>query len=731
MQSRHFIAAVALVTVTGCRPAPPAAGGVVSVAPAAVPHADADASASPTTGAIAGTVMLAGRPFTGATVCALGTHADDDAELACVTSQPGGTYRFAALAPATYRVWAAAGSTASQPRQGIALAAAQTRDDVALTLQGGLVPVRGRAIDSRGRPIAGVTLVVDGHGTGDVVASTVVTDAAGAFTAWAPPGEVDIASYVAGEPLGGRRAAAPVGSLQLQVRRERLVQGRVVLATTGAPVAGALVREAASRGDAGAGVRTDATGRFQIGIEPAGWTQLAGSAPGLYGVAAAALVRISDDPSEIVIALHPAAQVRGRLVVAAATGSQPCSSERRAVVLQSASLGVPAAISATGEAVFDAVPPGRYDVHAACGSYPARAYPPVVVGEAAVDGLAWTFDAGLVVRGQVTALVTQAPLARVRVEVAGRFAWTDHTGNFEVLGVPPGSHQLTCARTGYAEATVSVVGAAGAPTPIAVALEPRTPTTGQLSLTVMDERGSDLLDPSVRITGEGRDETLFCMVTCEVPDLLPGHYQVTAGTRSAPVVIAAGATSSVGLVVPALPGVVTGIVVDATGQPVAGARVTVAGDPRIWGPLAATDATGAFRLEGIAGAPMTLVATLEDGARGTVKAVQPGSSVRIGLVPPASVSARVVEADGTPARWAAVTAMARGTREHHVVRTFEQGGEVTLRGLPAGDYQLVVDGATATGVGVTLGPGAHRSGITLTAPGPVAGQTGRVPGHAR
>jgi protocatechuate 3,4-dioxygenase beta subunit len=180
--------------------------------------------------------------------------------LASRRTDATGTAWFDAPLDATYRFRARAAGLASATSPARALhGALDAAPAVVLRLERGF-PLTGRAVDEEGTPLPGVFVWADEERR--------TTDAKGAFRFDAlPPRDVEIhAARPGGAPYLVERIRFPaISDFTVVMPRGGVVRGRVTLAGTGEPVAGARV---AVQGGHRAVAHTDADGRYSIDALP-------------------------------------------------------------------------------------------------------------------------------------------------------------------------------------------------------------------------------------------------------------------------------------------------------------------------------------------------------------------------------------------------------------------------------------------------------------------------------
>ncbi len=192
--------------------------------------------------------------------------------------------------------------------------------------------VGGRVVDQDGKPMAGATVVIDvskrypkSRQWVDFKYESAQTDATGRWSFPGVPEKPDSVKIGVHHPLCLQDrtfiamedfkplTALRDGSATLHLRRGTLIEGRV-LSADGRPVAAAQVYYGAGRRYPNSipPFKTDAEGRFTIGVEPGTLTTLTAQATG-YGPALLP-IRVGPVPSRVQLTLPPSRVLRGRVV---------------------------------------------------------------------------------------------------------------------------------------------------------------------------------------------------------------------------------------------------------------------------------------------------------------------------------------------------------------------------------------------------------------------------------
>jgi hypothetical protein len=238
-----------------------------------------------------------------------------------------------------------------------------------------LVLVRGQVVTLDALPIASASVSISRPRSSEKLAD-VETDEAGMFEAFAPRADLVVTVSAPGFLDVEVSAGAPGDFLAITLRRGAAIIGRVVRADTGEAVEGATIEVDAGFRQRGEEARSDVTGRFRVdGLRPATFRPRA-RAEGLFGQARDRVwLGEGETSEEILIALQPAATLRGRLELA--TTSQPCPGG--SVLLQSEVAGVAEAIAdGAGDVLFPALLPGSYTTYLTCGTHALKQVAPTI-----------------------------------------------------------------------------------------------------------------------------------------------------------------------------------------------------------------------------------------------------------------------------------------------------------------------------------------------------------------
>jgi protocatechuate 3,4-dioxygenase beta subunit len=729
-------------------------------------------------GRITGLVRARGAaPIAGATVCATWSSPDladeETREPRCATTDAAGGFALDDLIAAYYVVYASAPRYVADRWHDanriptIHVHPGEARDHIDLELDPGAVELRGRVADINGGPVADARVTAGpGSEWSDEPGGSFVRSADdGTFTAWVKPGTVIVRATADGYGAGSRTAAAPGAFVEVLLTPEAVLAGTVVLAGSHAPVAGALVEAGGdwSEGNGrSGGAVSDATGHFRITrLSPGRYKPRATAAGGYGEPAESVLLALGQTVDGVVIELHPAAIVRGTVVLDGPAGAapRPCTSGAVALFDPAQNRRQGADIGDDGAVTFRAVLPGTYTVDVWCTDHLARDhYDPVVVSTADVTGLVWTVGDGGTIAGRVHTSAG-APVVAATIQATahggdprGQRSWgwqeTDRDGTFVVHGLVAGNYDVAASPVDAASprAPTPVVVAAGAVASVDITVD----VGGTIDGTVVDDHGAPVKGANVSAVGTRWSWSGGALTaddgTFTIRGADPGEVRVTArrgwdalrapgstddDTQGKRITIASGQRATVRLVVESQSGTIAGTVVDATGQPIADAYVLAARESDAAGAaqgggvrdahwtwerrpvVTATD--GTFTLIELAPGAYAVRAYRRGGGEAIAEHVAVGGHPRLVMKPAGAITGTVVAPAGVSLETFSVSLVDLQTGFSRSERFYETGGGFALRELPAGAFTLEVTAGTARATTeVALADGEHRDGLQLT-----------------
>ena len=625
----------------------------------------------------------------------------------------------------------------------------QELDPVLAPVPPGHVRVAGRVHDVRGLGLVGATIELTSDPTGATV--RVVSELDGRFAAAVPDGEL----------IARAHAEGYVDAVQFRAEREHgvrpfdlglvpasAIEGRVVDATTGAPVASA--RVVAEKRE----TRSGADGGFRLdGLEPGRYMLTATTASGHGEPAESVLATLGSTTSGVIIPMHVVAVVAAHVVIASRAGAagvrRPCPPDAGEVRLSQAS-GYRTIRGRTlddGQVVLEGVVPGTYTVAVECrGTVPQVPYPDLVVGDSDLEDVTWLVMQGARITGHVRDPAGR-PIADATVNASSSGGQTYASGTsgpdgaFVIEGVAPGAAELLVFAEGYAstETPPRVAASLSGTVATEIVLVP----VSALLVAVTDPAREPLAGVEVRIVGRAGTPTASIATVGRTRHdgtvreaLAPGDYDVHVSTVSTPAVVVVATEVRVTVAIAPPSGTLVVAVVGSTGQPVADAFVALERED-----LASTtydDRTelvgpdGVARFDRLVVGSYTVRAYRAGGAEVTQRHVATGGMTRLVLRPTGEITGTVVGPDGKPADDVTIEATSPALDQHRVEHVFHAGGRFVLRDLPAGDYALSVDANPQATVHATLAEGGHVAGIVLTSSpgvavrGRLAGRDGRA-----
>lgn len=722
--------------------------------------------------AVTGTIRdPKGTPIANAQVCATTAVEDrlgaEDRTPHCVRSDQHGRYTIDGLLPIATQLHASAATFKParwERREGpefayqVRLRAGQTTEGIDITLDPGGVLVRGVIKDIAGGEIAGAHVALN-----DVAFA--VSDDTGQFEQWVAPGELFVVAEAEGYAIGWVIGVAPGQLVELFMTPESVLVGRVVLAQSGEPVEGAVIAPGGRFGDRYT-ARSDADGRFRIARLQPGTYKPSAETDTLYGEAAEQVhLGFGETSEEVLVRVHPASSVAGRVVIAGT--EQPCTdgSVRLEGPNNNSERGT---TDDEGHVQLRAVLPGKYRVHVHCAGYIAKPeYPDLEIAAANVEGLEWEVREGLAIRGRVVdeagegvarMTVSAHPVVdpnAARTQTTFRSQWSDRDGSFELAGLLPGRYELS---------TTDLYGTLRVPESLVIELEQSdhdevrvvVSATGTVRGRVLDEDGEPVRNAVIMAMladgkGYGRsrsnDRGEF-----ELDGLTPGSTRLMAsdgepqsgtsilrkpGSKDDEppgelVEVVANEVVETTMIVESRSGRITGIVKDDSGAPVvdafvdvermsesAGASVAAARRSARWSwgtEPALTDEDGRFVLTGLADGKFIVRANRKGGGDALLEGVALGSDVELVIASTNELSGTVrLPEGGAPERFTVmIEDQTQGVRLTDSF--FRTDGVWRFTELPSGRFEIKVsaaEGSVALDGAIELGKGEARSGVEL------------------
>jgi len=720
---------------------------------------------------VAGTVTAkGGGPIQGARVCAWASGSElspeDRAEPKCVESGADGSYLIKNLLASKYWLGAAAAKFLPVRYQkdktkklrrwndnDLKLSPGERLDDIDFALKPGGVRVSGVVKDIGGGPVSDAFV----YSGGGVVRS----DASGKFVLWMKRGSGWVSGSAEGYASSWERIVAPTETVELLLTPESILEGKVVLATTGEPVVGAKVSAERSKG-----VHTDSKGNFRIArLDPGRYKPTANS-DGLYGESAeSVMLGIGETRSGVVIKLHPMGIVRGRVIIDG--GSKPCPEARVSLrgSMDRGWGGLYGKAVADDQLEFIGLAKGTYKVSVMCSGYaPKKKYPDVKVTGKDMTDLVWKVVAG----GSVSGVVKTAdgkPAASVDVSVRAKkrlsFRWnpntrgtTDDAGKFALKGLNPGKYDLSVRSSKHVapKEKVAVEIKSGEDKQVEVTLL----QAGKVKGIVVNKKGEPQGGYTVWVS-ESRwgasSATSAADGTFELEGVKPGKQEIAAkkGRRtfsfsddkppSKSATVVAGETVDVRIVVEASDGAISGTVVDPSGKPVSDAFVRAVLDTgkkgygsatsqarRRWGgsPVAA-QADGTFEIKNLAKGKYLVRAYRKGGGEAFKKNVELGAEVTLTIEKTVTLSGSVATQSGDSVERFKITVADEKSEFKRDESFFATEGKWKISDLPAGNYTVSVtatEGEASQKVKAAAGDSKDKIDFELTG-------LAKVEGYAR
>jgi hypothetical protein len=441
---------ILLLLVLGKSGRQPAASSSAHPFPPTQAPATSAAVLASVAGAISGAVRGPdAQPVVGANVCAVdvGSEVLGQPHVSCVESDKSGRYEITLHATGGYRVDAAASGFLPGSANGgrpIFLRWAEKKTGADIVLSGGGAKLVGLVRDATGGPIASATVRVSRftppHNT-----MAVLTNQEGKFVVWAQPGEVTLMAEAVGYAPVGTSHVVPSSDVTLELTPASTVEGVVVSAEDGKPVAGIEVRALPAgswNGPLHRSGTSDGEGAFSIqGLEPFAYTLIA-EGQGWRGQSDRPFeVGLAERQDHVRVTVSHVPSVAG--LVRIESDGEPCRQgsatlgptlpgivspyDPPGAKLDTTPSKVPfmlTRIEPDGSVHFPAVPAGKYHVTIQCVDHSLKEGPSTLeVANADLDGIRWTVQSGIRLTLHFVDEADQ-PLPRAR----GRFAFPARDG---------------------------------------------------------------------------------------------------------------------------------------------------------------------------------------------------------------------------------------------------------------------------------------------------------------
>ncbi|GMK42639.1 hypothetical protein PCCS19_56990 [Paenibacillus sp. CCS19] len=336
-----------------------------------------------------------------------------------------------------------------------------------------------------------------------------------------------------------------------------------------------------------------------------------------------------------------------------------------------------------------------------------------VIGFSITAGQTRTINAALspvagTLTGTITDSATGAPLAGASIRVFTSEGITLQTtstaadGSYTIPSLQPGSYSVVIMDEGYAGRTIGALINAGAVTTLNVALQQ---LAGAISGTVTDTSGNPIADAIVRIFS---NNIIVVRVatredgTYDIGNLTPGSYYVSVraegfGGLSFSAVVNPGETTIENFVLTPNPGSVSGTVTDSSGNPIAGAILTISLNVSGGGLITTryvSQTDGSYLIENLFPAPY-LITVAANTFQSTFQSVTVASEQRavanfVLQSNPGTLSGTVVDNNGIPVAGAAVLIKTSTGNGVTIATIFsDPNGHFQTSSLAPGNYTLL------------------------------------------
>ncbi len=684
----------------------------------------------------------------------------------CVAADANGAYRIANLIAATYQVVAMAphhvpAAYAPGGEPWFALAAGDAKTGVDIVIESGAVEITGTVSDISGGPIVGARVWAQSTTPSEFVTSS---DEQGRFSVWLAPGSTTISAVADGYAVTHDKTIAP-GTIDLQLIPESSLSGTVVDAITGDPREGVRVEATAPPSgdpfwDEHADL-SDATGHFRIArLLPSRYSLEARDAAGYGRSEGSSLVGLGQQVDGVVIKLHRAYRIAGRVQIAKT--NQPCPQASIDILVDPGDrIGITGASHTNGDdVVIDGVIPGRYQLDVSCpGHHPDGEPPSVTVTDADLTGLVWTVSPGGKLHGHVRTKAG-APVVDARIAVrptkllargedGNDTTVTDATGAFTLDGLYAASYGVVASSTGgVTSPEVEVEVHADATTERDIVLD----EGGTLRGIVSDTAGRPLPNLTVMAVPANHPSLPDGTIThadgsFEISGVAGGDYRVVAVRRwqaidltpddlGPKVHVDVGRATNVKLVIADDAGRIRGSVVDGDGKPIADAFVQAAREGEAGNATiraysgfddgaVLTQPDGTFVIDKLGSGKYTVRAYRKGGGDALAEHVALDARIQLQIKPTASIEGTVLLDRRAPESFVVIVRATKLGLERRE-QLFRSSGHYAVRDLPAGAFEVVIEATGGFGSQpVTLAVGEHRTGVDFALE-PLATLTGTL-----
>ena len=360
------------------------------------------------------------------------------------TTAADGSYSLAGLAPNSYTVTFAQPAYLTAQRIVTFTSREAMTLNVALTGVGG---ISGTVLDaSTGQPIAGATLAIG--------AASATSNASGVFTFTQYPAGTDqltasAAGYLAATQAVRVTAGAITNVTLALVQAGGSVSGHIYALATGSTLANvSMTLTLQSAGGATLqtlSAQSDANGGYQFTGVAAGTCTITATLTN-YAANTVTLTLANNDTATLNLSLADALTISGS-VTDAVTGNPIAGATLSAG-------GQTATTAADGSYTLSGLAPATYAVSAAAAGYRADTEVASIITGSATQSFALL--PVLHISGQVTDVVTGAPVANAVVTLGQKSATADAQGNYQLDDIPAGSYPITAAAATYQPLTNSV-----------------------------------------------------------------------------------------------------------------------------------------------------------------------------------------------------------------------------------------------------------------------------------